>query len=301
MLGDAELDDLMRGELLVLPSELYLAEQLPVADPGAINAAREGLKAWLGRELREPLLALHERAAALPYGRSPAAKGARKVKTQALVLLAAADPREAADRAAAQYRAADNMTDRQGALSVLCGLDVPERVDMLDHFHKRYQGNALVIDKWFSLQAGSLHPKALEQVRLLAGHPDFTLNNPNRVRALYAAFAMNQQAFHRARRRRLPPDRRPDPRARPDQCPDRGAAGAAAGPVAADRAGSVGADEGRARADRRCPRPVARYPRASEQEPWLSPSRSSGRRCWRACPTASSGGAAASRKARWRG
>lgn len=90
------------------------------------------------------------------------------------------------------------MTDRQGALMVLCGLDVPERQEALDDFYKRYAGNALVIDKWFSLQAGSLHPKTLDHVKALAQHADFTLSNPNRVRALYMAFAVNPHAFHAA-------------------------------------------------------------------------------------------------------
>ncbi len=123
-------------------------------------------------------------------------RGARKLKTQALVYLAAAAPQEAARRAAAQYRGADNMTDRQGALMVLCSLDAPERAELLADFHARYQGNALVIDKWFSLQAGSLHPAALTHARSLAGHPDFTLGNPNRVRALYMALAASPFAFH---------------------------------------------------------------------------------------------------------
>ncbi|HEY6871070.1 MAG TPA: aminopeptidase N C-terminal domain-containing protein, partial [Novosphingobium sp.] len=100
--------------------------------------------------------------------------------------------------AAAQYDAADNMTDRQGALMVLCGLDTPQRARKLADFHARYHGHALVIDKWFSLQAGSLHRAALGHVRSLARHPDFTLTNPNRVRSLYMAFAANAGVFHDA-------------------------------------------------------------------------------------------------------
>jgi aminopeptidase N len=197
-IADAQLDDLMRGELMILPAESYIAEQLDAADPQAIRTARESLKAWLGRSLHEPLVALHRRAAAVPYGRDAAARGARKVKTQSLVYLAAAAPQEAAALAAAQYDGADNMTDRQGALMVLAGLDVPERESRLADFHRRQAGNALVIDKWFSLQAGSLHPDALAQVRALAAHPDFTMANPNRVRALYMALAVNAGAFHAA-------------------------------------------------------------------------------------------------------
>ena len=134
----------------------------------------------------------------MPYGRDAAARGARKLKTQALVYLAAGVPEEAARRAIAQYRAADNMTDRQGALMVLCGLETPLRAEMLADFHQRYADNALVIDKWFSLQAGSLHPQVLDHVRALADHADFTMTNPNRVRALYMAAAVNPKAFHDA-------------------------------------------------------------------------------------------------------
>ena len=198
ILADAALDDLMRGELVMLPGEAYLAEQINPVDPARVHAEREALKAWLGRELGAAWRGLHDRCTAVPYGLDAAARGARKLKTQALVYLAAADPVEAAQRAKAQYDAADNMTDRQGALMVLCALDVPARDEALAHFHARFADNRLVIDKWFSLQAGSLHPRALDHVRALAQHADFTLTNPNRVRALYMAFAANPQAFHAA-------------------------------------------------------------------------------------------------------
>jgi len=196
IIADDSLDDLMRGELMILPAEGYLAEQFAVSDPAAIHREREALKAWLARELEDDLTDLHDRVSAVPYSRDAAARGARKLKTQALVYLAAGAPAEARRRAVAQYRAADNMTDRQGALMVLAGLDGRERSEALEDFLKRYAGNALVIDKWFSLQAGSLHPQVLEHVKALANHPEFTLNNPNRVRALYMAFAVNPQGFH---------------------------------------------------------------------------------------------------------
>src|SRR5690606_34707573 len=171
-------------ELMILPSGAYLAEQVALADPSLIHAERESLKAYLGSQLADELVAAHARASAVTYSLSAEARGARKLKTQALVLLAAGDPATATRLAAAQYDAADNMTDRQGALMVLTGLNSVERTDRLLDFYNRYQGNALVIDKWFSLQAQSLHPAALEHVKALAEHPDFTLRNPNRVRSL---------------------------------------------------------------------------------------------------------------------
>ena len=198
VIADPALDDLMRGELMALPGETYLAEQFERADPGAIRTEREGLKAWLGGELQDALVALHARASAVPYSLTAEARGARKVKTQALVYLAAGAPALAAELATAQFDAADNMTDRQGAALVLAGLETPLREAKLAAFYQRFAGNALVIDKWFSLQAGSLHPRVLDQVEALAKHPDFTLGNPNRVRALYMALAGNLGAFHAA-------------------------------------------------------------------------------------------------------
>ena len=40
-------------------------------------------------------------------------------------------------------------------------------------------------------------PDTLDEVRRLASHPDFTLANPNRARALVGSFAMNQWSVHR--------------------------------------------------------------------------------------------------------
>ena len=201
ILNDTGLDDAMRGELMMLPSETYLFEVMASgerkADPGAIHAAREGLKTAIGTALAAELSAAHARTSATAYN-DPAGRGARKVKTQALVFIAAADAAKAADMAAAQYDSADNMTDQQGALMVLCSLNHPAREARLAHFLEAYKDNALVVDKWFTLQALSLHPRVIEQVHGLAKHPEFTIRNPNRVRSLHMAFAGNPKAFHEA-------------------------------------------------------------------------------------------------------
>ncbi len=198
VLEDDALDDLMRGELLVLPSESYLAETMPIADPGRIHEERQSLREYVGSQLEDAFAGMHERACAVQSDLSPQARGARKVKTQALMYLAAGNPDHGRALAWAQYEAADNMTDRQGALMVLAGMKGIERTNALLDFYNRYKGNALVVDKWFALQASSMHPSALEHVKALAEHPDFTLKNPNRVRSLYMAFAYNPHAFHAA-------------------------------------------------------------------------------------------------------
>ena len=198
VIADDALDDLMRGELLLMPGQTYIAESMLLADPGKIHAERERLKAAIGTQLSQPLSDLYERAARLPYSLDAAARGARKLKTLVLTYFAASDPEKAAELAAEQYDRADNMTDRQGALMLLAGLSAPERTVRLIDFYNRFRDNALVVDKWFALQASSLHPQAIEHVKALRGHEDFTLKNPNRVRSLYMAFAGNPHAFHAA-------------------------------------------------------------------------------------------------------
>lgn len=199
VLDDGALDDAMRGELLMLPTSTYLFEQMANAhgraDPGTIQIERSGLKALLAKALHDRLLAHYERCSAVGYD-DEEARGGRKMKSLCLALLAASDPEAAAPLAAQQYNEADNMTDRQGALSTLVDLDSPERTHALLDFYNRFKGNDLVIDKWFSLQALSQHPNVIEHVKALAEHPDFNIKNPNRARSLYMAFAGNPVAFH---------------------------------------------------------------------------------------------------------
>jgi aminopeptidase N len=71
--------------------------------------------------------------------------------------------------------------------------DTPERTAALEGFHARYQGEPLIIDKWFSLQATVPEPATLARVKALTGHPAFSFANPNRVRALIHAFALGNQ------------------------------------------------------------------------------------------------------------
>ncbi len=112
--------------------------------------------------------------------------------------MAATGAPEAFARAARQYDAADNMTDRLAALTTLSLNAAPERERALADFYTRYTSDALVIDKWFSLQAMIPRPDTLDRVHALTAHPAFSFANPNRVRALIGAFAGNPTQFNRA-------------------------------------------------------------------------------------------------------
>ncbi|MBB5716386.1 aminopeptidase N [Sphingomonas aerophila] len=196
-LSDPSLDPAFVAEAVLLPAEGFIADQLAVVDPEAVFAARQALRSDLARQLEEQWRAAYD-GPREPYAYTPRAKGSRRLRNVALGYLAATNTGDAGKLAFTQFAAADNMTDRQGALQVLANGDSDERVAALDIFYNRYADNALVLDKWFQTQALATRADTVEIVAELSRHPDFSLANPNRARSLVGAFGVNQRALNRA-------------------------------------------------------------------------------------------------------
>jgi aminopeptidase N len=201
VLNDAALEPAFVALSLVPPGETDIAREIGrEIDPDSIFHARSALRAAIGERLSRPLTMVYSRLG-LAGGYSPDAKsaGRRALRNVAIDLLAATGKSTDIARAYRQYATADNMTDRMAALATLSLHDVVERQRALDDFYTRYASDALVVDKWFSLQATIPEPGTLEKVRSLTTHPAFSLANPNRVRALIGAFAQgNATQFNRA-------------------------------------------------------------------------------------------------------
>jgi len=192
------LDPAFKAETILLPGEALIADRTEIIDPDAIHHGREALRRAIGGALGGPLRSAHRSSQASGGDLSPMAKGVRRLRTVTLGLIAAGDPREGAALAKAQFDAADNMTDRQGALGILASLDAPEREAALDAFYDRFKADPLVIDKWFALQATAQRSDTVAAVQRLTKHAEFTFSNPNRLRALAGAFGANQWAFNSA-------------------------------------------------------------------------------------------------------
>jgi len=201
LIEDTNLEPAFVAMTLVLPSEGDIAREIGRdIDPDAIHRARRALRSDIGMRLGPALSTLYERLT-VPGGYAPDATsaGRRALRNVALDLLAADGNTEGITRAHRQYETADNMTDRMAALTTLALHEGAARDTALGDFYRRYAADPLVIDKWFSLQAMSPLPDALEQVRILTRHAGFSLGNPNRVRAVIGAFAhSNQTQFNRA-------------------------------------------------------------------------------------------------------
>jgi aminopeptidase N len=199
VLAQADDDPAFAAEVLTLPSEATLAEQLEVVDPEALHVARNGLRRFLAERLGPALTACYERYAPRdPYRPDPQDGGRRALRNLCLGYLAELDTPAARALALRQFEAADNMTDQFAALSTLAQCTGPERQRALDDFYTCWQRETLVVNKWLTVQATSRSPDALADVMRLTGHPSFDLRNPNKVYALLGGFGANHVRFHGA-------------------------------------------------------------------------------------------------------
>ena len=194
------LDPALITQALTLPAESYLADQCETVDVDAIHAAREFVRRSLAEQLKDSFAALYRRHDHRePYRFDAAHMAQRSLKNLCLGYLAETGDDEARERCLKQIETANNMTDTLAALSTLVQHDWPERQAPLDRFYTQWQHDPQVVDKWFSLQAGSRLPDTLDKVRQLMQHPAFRLTNPNKVRALVGRFSMgNPVRFHAA-------------------------------------------------------------------------------------------------------
>jgi aminopeptidase N len=205
VLNDSSLDSAFKELVLTLPSETYLAEQLDVVDPQRIHAVREGMRRQLAISLESDWERVYEdnqdTGAYLPDAKS---SGRRALAGMALthLCLAAQSAANVAwpEKTLQRFHDAGNMTDRFNALAALVSSGHPLAKAALDAFHAMFSNEALVIDKWFSLQAAApdRNGNILPAIRQLMKHPDFSLRNPNRARSVISTFCQgNPAAFHR--------------------------------------------------------------------------------------------------------
>jgi len=198
LLLDADITADYRSRLLALPSDRELLEKTAPLNPLAVVAARRAVLQALGEALaplwRQTLDALTDDG---DYRPDPESCGRRALRNLALSWLMAANAPEAQALARAQYDQARNMTARMGALTALVQYgDDDARAPVLKHFYTQWRHNPLVLDRWFSVQA-TAPTTTVQTVRTLMQHPDFSLRNPNRARALVFQFCTHHlQAVH---------------------------------------------------------------------------------------------------------
>ena len=198
LLADTDSDPALLAEAMTLPGEEYLGGQLGIIDVDAVHAARKFVKSELANRLADAFQARYEALDGhQPYAKSPRSMALRSLKNTCLAYLLETP---GGDRLAeAQLEASDNMTDTLAALKGLAWSGAPTAKGALRVFEQQWQDDALVMDKWFSIQASVPGAATVERVRTLLDHPCFSITNPNKVRSLIGVFSMlNPTGFHAA-------------------------------------------------------------------------------------------------------
>jgi aminopeptidase N len=191
-------DKALLARALSLPMLAVIAQHQAVVDPAAIDEARTAILKQIKSTHKDALAALYDANRNTgEFSITPEAMGRRALQHAVLDILTVTNGTGCAARSKAHYDAADNMTDRVTALACLSDSSQPQRAEVFEDFYTRFKNYPLVVDKWFSLQAIANREQIFDDLAMLRNHADFNIKNPNRVRSLYSAFAINNPVkFH---------------------------------------------------------------------------------------------------------
>jgi len=198
IIGNEELDPAFIALSLQLPSEEEILHLSKEAVPEAIANARYELIRQIAEKNCARLLEIEENIR--PQGEfqpDASSAGKRALANQALYMLSLLKTPDTRELAFKAWLDANNMTDTIAALSALDVSGSEKFQEALDQFYRKWHHVPLVMDKWFQIQASATQTKHISIIEGLISHPDFDLNNPNRARSVFGAFASgNLPLFH---------------------------------------------------------------------------------------------------------
>ena len=206
VLRHPDLDAAFKELVLTLPSESYIAEQLDIVNPQAIHTVREAMRSALATALHDDwawAFEAHQNHGGYQPDAVSSGRRALANLAQGMLCLAARDNNDTVwpGKTYQRFKDASNMTDRFGALSALVHSGHALATPALEKFYTLFKDEALVLDKWFSLQAGATDRNGdiLPRVRALMQHADFNIKNPNRARSVIFSYCSgNPGGFHRS-------------------------------------------------------------------------------------------------------
>ena len=197
------LEPSLQAYALTLPEYSVLSQELSPIDPDALVGVLRLVRRSLALQLRAQFASVYT-SLAPPKGEkftvAAEAVGRRRLRNVCLEYLSNIGDAESQKLSLVHFREATTMTDSLAALKALDPYPGAAREEVSAAFYSRAKANseALVINKWFAVQASSFAPDALQRVQALMSHEAYDGTNPNRVRALVSMFAnANPAAFHK--------------------------------------------------------------------------------------------------------
>ncbi|WP_296403181.1 aminopeptidase N [Psychrobacter sp.] len=182
-------DAMLAARILDIPAERELASAVNNDyQPTIMKHKRDALKLSLANCMQDDWQKLYKQLPIEAYVDTPEARGKRTLRNVVLDMALTAGIDEAQDWAYNQYQNASCMTERLGALSAMVNHNHPKKDTILEDFYQRFNNEALVMDLWFSVQAGDLNAP-IADITALIDRKDFDWGTPNRIRAVVGSFA----------------------------------------------------------------------------------------------------------------
>jgi aminopeptidase N len=191
-LADTSRRDDFKALCFSVPGQADTEQRATPADPPEIFAKRLALQARLGSALASDIKPIISATSHLEQA------AGRSLQNKLLGLLCASGDETALDIALAQSENL-NMSLSMGGLQALNHTDHANRGRALDSFYKRWNGAALVIEKWLMLSASSAVHGNIANIKALMQDPVFDASNPNKLRSVLGVFAAaNPVHFHKS-------------------------------------------------------------------------------------------------------
>ena len=200
-----DIDAAFLALMLTVPSEQEIWDQdFPQLDPTLLWQAREWMVGSIAKACVNDLSALRHTSQERELNSGlediaeyhPLLAKLRSLTNTVRAYLPRAQP-ESLTYFKQQYdKLAFNMTHEWGILQAINCAEHPIRDELLQQFARKFDEDALVMDKYFMLVASSTRSDTFERVQAALSHPRFSMENPNKVRSLIGMFTRNIAEFH---------------------------------------------------------------------------------------------------------
>lgn len=192
-----DLSQAFKAEMLSLPSFETLLQQRDKIDIDKLYAARKSLMQTMAKAFLPHWQQMYKASSHQPYAYEQNQVEQRKLNNLSLKYLQLSGEQGVESIIRQQFHDANNMTDSLGALAAAQLGDLGLFDELMSCFEQRWSDDALVLDKWFALHANTPRTDILTRLDILAGHAQYSISNPNRVRSLVGSFAYyNVPGFH---------------------------------------------------------------------------------------------------------
>jgi aminopeptidase N len=191
LLSDA--DAALKAEQLTLPTFDELVAKIEKVNPVQLVQAINKVKLFLANGLQTSLIKTYQQYSSDSYSNDGQSIGNRALKNVCLGYLSLLAERESL--LSNQYQPSDTMTDSLAAINCAAKNATKTFEALMTDFEKQWQDTALVMDKWFVIQASYNKEDIFERLTMLEQHPLFSLKNPNRARSLISAFTNNNPKY----------------------------------------------------------------------------------------------------------